>query len=161
MERWANGEVKKELIVGVDEFLLREYFEDGSLKSEGLVAQDTVTKNGKWIYRSEQGRTRRIVNYVNGKRWGEYQFFHPNGTLASRGTYNEFGTETGLWTTYYPDSTLESKGNYKGGKKIDQWRYYHDNGTMSIKEDYSIQGDELLKVTRYDEWHHPQYSKLY
>ncbi|MEL7423511.1 MAG: hypothetical protein AAFN81_11000 [Bacteroidota bacterium] len=152
VEQWENGVIKKELIAGVDKFLVREFYEDGSLESEGFVGKDTVTKNGEWIYKSEQGNTSRIVNYVNGNRWGTYQFFHPNGALASIGTYDEFGTENGEWTTFYPDSTMESTGKYKGGKKISQWRYYHDNGTISIKEDYSTQGDELVKSIQYDEY---------
>lgn len=152
VEKWQNGKVKKELIEGIDKFLLREYYKDGMLKSEGFVNQDTVTKNGRWVYKSEKGNIVSTVNYIDGNLWGEFKDYHPNGVLASEGAYDEFGKQTGEWSTYYADSIMESSGRFQRGRKVGQWRYYHDNGTLSIKEEYSVEGDELIESVRFDEY---------
>lgn len=152
VEKWQNGEVKTELIEGVDRFLMKEYYQNGIIKSAGFVNQDTVTKNGRWVYKSERGQIVNIINYIDGNIWGEFKEYHPSGALAIAGIYDEFGKQTGDWSTYYADSTMESNGRFQGGRKIGQWLYYHDNGTLSMKEEYSIEGDELIETIRFDEY---------
>lgn len=152
LERWPDGGVKKEIIRAQQQFWMNVYYESEALASTGYVALDTLTKKGEWIYYTAEGKTQRIVNYIDGKRWGSYQFFHPNGTLASTGEYDAFELETGQWTTYYPDSTKESSGHYRAGLKIGNWRYYHDNGLIAVEEAYSSRGDDLLKAVAFDQY---------
>lgn len=52
--------------------------------------------------------------------------FHPNGMLASEGTFKD-GQEHGVWTDYMPFEMVAATGTYKNGVKLDDWEYNLEN----------------------------------
>jgi len=69
---------------------------------------------------------------ADGSRWireGLFQAFHPNGTLASEGTYRE-GLEDGAWRDFHENGQLAAEGVYRGGKEAGLWQYWNADGSV-------------------------------
>jgi antitoxin component YwqK of YwqJK toxin-antitoxin module len=67
----------------------------------------------------------------DGTRWireGLFQAFHPNGALASEGTYRD-GHEEGLWRDFHENGQLAAEGSYEAGVEVGEWRFWLDDGT--------------------------------
>jgi antitoxin component YwqK of YwqJK toxin-antitoxin module len=67
----------------------------------------------------------------DGTRWirdGLFQAFHPNGSLASEGTYRE-GAEDGAWRDYHDNGQLAAEGSYSHGSEVGVWRFWNSDGT--------------------------------
>ena len=56
-------------------------------------------------------------------RHGLFCTYHPNGNLASEGSY-EHGNEHGLWKDFYDDGSLAAEGQFENGKEVGEWRYF-------------------------------------
>ena len=70
---------------------------------------------------------------ADGTRWirdGLFQEFHPNGKLASEGTYVD-GHEDGLWRDYHDNGQIAAEGNYTQGVETGVWRYWDAEGVES------------------------------
>jgi hypothetical protein len=66
-----------------------------------------------------------------GDRWvrhGPFLAYHPDGTPASRGTYDH-GREQGAWQDFHPNGQLAAEGAYDKGEKVGAWRYWLADGT--------------------------------
>ena len=82
----------------------------------------------------EDGATHyRYVRYMSEDktRWirhGLFLAYHPNGALASEGTYVD-GQEHGLWTDYHPNGQMAARGYYENGKEVDGWEFWNADGS--------------------------------
>lgn len=68
----------------------------------------------------------------DGSRWirdGLFQAFHPNGMLASEGTYRE-GLEDGKWRDFHENGQLAAEGAYIRGNEAGPWRYWKADGSV-------------------------------
>lgn len=66
----------------------------------------------------------------DGSRWirhGPFVAYHPNGSVASEGTYDN-GMETGVWRDYHENGKLAAEGSYAEGKGVGTWRYWNSEG---------------------------------
>ncbi|HEY5723945.1 MAG TPA: hypothetical protein VIT45_16670 [Allosphingosinicella sp.] len=80
----------------------------------------------------------RYARYMSqdGTRWirhGLFYCYHPNGELASEGTFVD-GHEQGLWIDYHPNGQQAARGHYQRGKEIGHWEYWNDDGTTGSPE---------------------------
>ena len=58
---------------------------------------------------------------------GPWTEFHPDGTVAARGTYQS-GARHGEWTQWYPDGAIKSRATYEAGVLVGVWVRLHPNG---------------------------------
>ena len=75
----------------------------------------------------------RYARYMSadGTRWirhGLFRGYHPNGALASEGTYVD-GQEQGLWTDYHENGQIAAKGHYDSGKEVGRWEFWNADGS--------------------------------
>ena len=56
-------------------------------------------------------------------RHGPFFSYHPNGNLASEGTYVH-GSEHGFWKDFHDDGSPAAEGNYFNGEEVGDWRYF-------------------------------------
>ena len=70
----------------------------------------------------------------DGSRWirdGLFQAFHPNGVLASEGTYRE-GLEDGQWRDFHDNGQLAAEGAYAQGTEVGIWRFWNADGLIDM-----------------------------
>ena len=90
----------------------------------------TETANGKLYtgrcttYENESKRS--IQQYLNGKDYGKWMFYFPNGKIETKGRFNE------------------------EGQRIGKWKYYHENGELRQISRYSKRGERLGKWVKFD-----------
>ncbi len=63
---------------------------------------------------------------------GESSFFHPNGRLASHGTFDDQGRRQGGWTYYHPNGRVRSRDHYTDNELDGVYVDYYDSG---VRED--------------------------
>lgn len=69
----------------------------------------------------------------DGSTWvrdGLFQAFHPNGTLASEGSYVE-GFEEGEWRDFHDNGQVAAEGAYRRGDEVGSWQFWNADGTIS------------------------------
>ena len=79
----------------------------------------------------KSGRKLAIIdNYKNGKREGEWKFYHENGKLGI-GNYKN-GEQEGESKWYHENGKLDIIGNSKNGKQEGESKWYHENGKLKV-----------------------------
>jgi len=107
-----NGKMVAEGIftdAGLHEGTWKEYYEDGSLKSEG--------------------------DYENDKKTGLWKYYYPNGQIEETGTYDKTGPE-GKWLWYYPSGKLLRELTYYQGKKDGNIMEYDEYNNLILQGEY-------------------------
>jgi len=89
------------------------YFENGNVVGKGLLVNNGKTLNGRW------------------------EFYYPDGSLKSVGSYNTAGQTEGEWIFYFRSGHLKAKEHSVNGKLQGAQQYYFDNGNASSLENYS------------------------
>jgi antitoxin component YwqK of YwqJK toxin-antitoxin module len=120
---FKNGKVIAEGIftdAGKREGLWKEYYDDGSLKSEGNYKNNN--KTGKWKYYYPNGQLQETGEYVNGKPEGKWLWYYPSGKLLREMNYYE-GKPDGEIIEYDENGNIVLKGEYIEGKKEGKWIY--------------------------------------
>jgi len=74
----------------------------------------------------------------DGQRTGVWTTWHPNGTLASQGSYFQ-GKRTGTWSTWYPSGRPQDRGALRDGTPIGLWLYWDDHGSPKREPDRFIE----------------------
>ena len=68
------------------------------------------------------GKSREYETRVDGKRDGEYRYWHFNGQLYTEGNYI-MGKEVGIWKYWDDKGKLETEEKYLDGKLIETKNY--------------------------------------
>ena len=82
------------------------------------------------------------VTYAKGKlddkekTFGDWEYYHPNGNLKSKGAYLAGGLQHGKWTFYYKDGTLNGVEEWVNGKRAGEDLTYSENGELITKTNY-------------------------
>ena len=63
-------------------------------------------------------------------RNGIWYSYFPNGTVNSKTTYNINGKRHGEHLVNYPSGSVRFKGNWHNGKKSGEWFFYSKNGEL-------------------------------
>lgn len=75
-ETYKNGQVK----AIVQDSILISYFEDGSVKSQGKIINESM--NGKWIFNKKGGSLQQIGHFEDGIKNGEWIRYDSKGEIA-------------------------------------------------------------------------------
>jgi uncharacterized protein len=83
-----------------------------------------------------------------GKREGEWRYYYNDGTIMSKGSFqNNF--ESGIWKFYYKNEKVEQSGVYKNGKEDGLWEWFYENGSIKREEEY-YNGKQEGRYVEYD-----------
>lgn len=99
------------------------------------------------VMRDSSQHVRQVVIEKNGVRTF-FSRFYPDGQALVIVSLNTRGQFHGEATRFYPDGTLQSKGRYQDGLYAGSWEYYDEKGKLTRKEEYGTDG-QLLNTTAY------------
>lgn len=103
---------------------IKKYFSNSfTVKQEGLFINDSIPV-GRHTFYDEKGAYKLTKVYSD------------VGSLLSEGKLDSLGRKTGIWTFYYDDGTIFSKGEFKDDLKIGLWEYFYNNGSIREKGEY-------------------------
>lgn len=98
--------------------------DDGSIKGHHYPCENGY--HVKYIYDTDQPReTGRITN---GKKEGIWTTYYRNGNIESKGSYSN-GEKKGEWNEYHENGKLKEEGSYLNDKKVSTWNTYYDDGS--------------------------------
>jgi hypothetical protein len=72
-----------------------------------------------------------------------------NGNVKITGTYFMTPTallEQGVFTFYYPDGSIESRGAYEKGVKVGNWERYTSDGTRKPDRYYNPESVDMIRA---------------
>lgn len=110
-------------------------FKNGNIVAEGIIDDEGI-QDGPWKEFYENGSLRSEGMYRNGKRTGKWKFYHSNGNLEQEGNYNNQGNTDGLWKWFYEDGQLLREENYLNGSSEGIFTEYDENGKVIIQGEY-------------------------
>lgn len=101
-------------------------FEDGRTVRQGPSIQ--------W-----HGASRRaaIGSWMDGKRSGNWQTWHPNGSAHEQGNYIA-GVREGIWIAFHASGERASEGEYVNGKEHGRWVYWSDDGLTRTEGNFDL-----------------------
>jgi len=77
-----------------------------------------------------------IQRYKSGKDHGEWTFYHKNGNLETKGTF-DMGKRIGVWKYYHSNGVIHKVNTYNNsGKRISRWLTYDTKGNLISKVQY-------------------------
>jgi antitoxin component YwqK of YwqJK toxin-antitoxin module len=104
-------------------------YENGQAKSQGELQNGK--KSGEWKYFHDNGQVMREGIFQNGEPAGLWKEYYRSGQVKSEGKYvlvNGNGLKQGLWTTYHKNGAKEFVGKYEQGKQVGTWFEYNTLG---------------------------------
>lgn len=129
---------------------VREYDPMHQLRFKGTFSRGR--RDGVFIFYSPNGRCTEAGRFLDGKKFGKWQTFHSNGTIASEVFYNAGYFVSGVWDSLgnqlvidgngreiqvYPDDVVKVDGEYRHGLKDGTWYGRYSNGEMYYEETYN------------------------
>lgn len=112
----------------------KRYYDTNSLKSV-LVYSDDGKKATASIYHPN-GKIASKGTYVDQNKEGKWQFFSAyTGALISEEYYLK-NLRNGLSLKFYPDSTVAERVTYKNDVKQGEWIQYYPNKMVCLKSNY-------------------------
>jgi antitoxin component YwqK of YwqJK toxin-antitoxin module len=142
-EYWEDGGLKStcNVVYGKIEGELRNYHSNGNL----WVIENYITsgRNGEYREYWEDGTIKFMFNFVDGKTEGEGNEFYEDGQIKQKANYNN-GELNGLYQTWFrahPDvnPNISEEITFKDGKKDGPYKHYNSDGIV-IKECNYIDG---------------------
>lgn len=125
---WRDGATETATFVeGREEGPASRRFLDGSVES-GVYQGGQ--KTNVWLRQSSNGVPITRVHWQLGVMNGAFEQFHPNGQLATEGTYLN-GRKEGVWTTWFSNGQQKSEGAYECGRETGEWKTWHTNGELA------------------------------
>jgi len=82
------------------------------------------------------GKISSIQQYLNGKDYGKWTFYHSNGRVETKGKFNEFGQRSGKWKYYYKNGELKQISKYSNGERVGKWSVYDSIGRIMEEINY-------------------------
>ncbi len=115
---WYPTGVKK-LEINYDEKglptgICKEYFDNGSLKSEGKYLKGREEGLHKWYFLN--GNLDQTVQYVDGLANGKVKHYYKNKKMKMNADYKD-GEPHGMMKLYYEDGSRKRETNYSNGKE--------------------------------------------
>ena len=131
---------------GVPEGIHREYdttgkitnsliFKDGELTAEGIL--DALGhEQGFWKEFHPNGELKSEGEYKDGKRIGDWKFYHSNKKTEQIGKYDKKGNAQGVWKWYYESGNLLREENYANNLREGLMTEYGDTGAVITKGEF-------------------------
>jgi antitoxin component YwqK of YwqJK toxin-antitoxin module len=80
---------------------------------------------------------RSIQQYVNGRDYGKWIFYFPDGTIETKGSFNNDGKRIGKWSYYFESGQLKQVSMYSNkGERIGKWKKYNEQGDLIEEINY-------------------------
>lgn len=74
---------------------------------------------------------RSIQQYVNGIDFGKWVFYFPDGTIETKGKFNNAGKRIGKWSYYYESGQIKQISRYnRNGERSGKWKKYDEGGNL-------------------------------
>lgn len=110
-------------------------FKDGYVVAEGIMDNKNL-EQGLWKEYHTNGQLKSQGEYKDGKRIGEWVFYHPNGKLEQKGKYDKKGRAQGEWKWYYETGNLLREEIYVDDQLEGPMTEYSDSGQVITKGEY-------------------------
>ncbi len=147
-----KGEVIAQSSSIKNEQLMKMFYPEGQLKSEGKITNKT--KIGLWKFYDIHGNLTAEENYSNdGKLNGPSKRFYKNGQIEEDYTYKD-GALDGYFKKYHINGKLSAEGRYDKDVEQGDWKRYYINGALEA-ENYYLDGD----LKGYDVAYYPNGKK--
>lgn len=101
---------------------LKNYFESGSMKSEGWMTESQ--KTDYWYYYYENGNKKQEGHYVANKKADWWLFYNINGRISKKVEFKN-NLQEGLCLIYKNGELIKAE-QYKAGVKINEWTTLSD-----------------------------------
>jgi len=79
--------------------------------------------------------------YKNGKKFGEWKYYHHNGNIEIIRSFDSDGKKNGKYIKYHNNGSIMEEGTYHNDKKVGEWKKYFDNGNIQEENYYDEDGD--------------------
>ncbi len=106
---------------------INTFYKNGNKKVEGYILNNQ--KHGTWKYYGEDGIIEFEINYKNGKRFGKYIHYCPNGQINNINYYDSNEVHTGKSYNYFCNGQLRAVLKYKKGHYDSTQCFYYESGT--------------------------------
>ncbi len=120
-------------------------FKNGILTGEGII-DDRMEKDGPWKEYYDDGSLRAEGVYTSGKRTGNWKFYYADGSLQQEGAYNKYGNYDGEWKWYFPSGKLLRSEFFINGREEGMMQEFDENGNTVVEGLY-VDGLEEGKWT--------------
>jgi len=110
-------------------------YKNGVILGEGIVLEDG-TKEGHWKEYYADGSLRSEGEYKENKPIGPWKYFYPDGKIEQDGKYSNSGKLTGTWKWYYDNGQLKIEETYLAGLKDGMHTEYDENGKVIDNGEY-------------------------
>ena len=77
-----------------------------------------------------------VQQYLNGKDYGKWRFYYPNGKVETKGQFNQFGQRSGKWKYYHQNGNLKQISIYSNGERSGKWTVYDSIGKLINEVNY-------------------------
>lgn len=131
---------------GLEEGVSREYAEDGSIDRAVIYAAGNIigegimdeegNKEGPWEEYYVDGSLRAKGSYLNNRKTGEWVYYHENGVLEQKGTYDQEGRPVGKWVWYYDNENLWREEFFINGLQDGLVTEFDRNGNVIAEGEY-------------------------
>lgn len=112
---------------------------DPATGAEPVAATDSVPENGPVLIKGPNGHVRMRGDMRNGKRHGLWTSYHPGGTVQSRTDYVD-GMQEGPSVVFHPNGQTYYTGDYRHGRQVGEWRFFDEGGTLIRTMHYDSTG---------------------
>lgn len=117
------------------------YYENGTLKSEGWLADNY--KDGYWKYYYENGKLSSKGHFQNNKKDGYWYFYDQDENLEKEGHF-VYGSAENWWIFYEIGTSNKMKVQFKNNKK---------NGfALCYKNNRLIRAEKYINDSKTGEW---------
>ena len=128
--------------------IIREFYPNKKIKSEGIYIQDSI-RNGWYKEYFENGNLKAEDNYLNGLREGMGIDYYENNIAKSKVNFKN-GKADGISLYYYPDGKIKSEGYWVNGKEFGHSIFYFKNGQLDEYGLIDFEGHGRY-IRKYDE----------
>ncbi len=127
-------------------------FRNGIMTGEGIILEDG-SRDGHWKEYYEDGSLRSEGDYKTGKPVGAWKYYYQDGKIEQEGKYTASGKLTGTWKWFHRNGQELLEEDYLNGQKDGPHTEYDENGKVVEEGEYvndlengswfSIEGDYL------------------
>ena len=129
---------------------VRDHDASGNIRMKGTYKNNK--RDGVFLYYSDHNTHSEAGRYVDGRRFGKWETFHPNGKIAGEVFYNSGYFVRSLWDSLgnrlvvdgngreiqrYPNGVVAVEGEYRHGVKEGYWYGRHPNGELYFEENFN------------------------
>lgn len=133
-----------------DVWLLTCYFQGTGKTAEVIRASLTEqlrhiwvapasTFSGTWTVYFVNGQRSHEINYADGRYFGTFTAFRPDGSKAYVQHYGAWGID-GEDTGYFPSGRVSYRAFYKNGSPVGTWTHYNEDGSVRSTKEYGEAG---------------------